>query len=232
MSAEFDEHAESYEESLERSLEVSGENRDYFAAGRMSFLAGLLASAGRKAGQVLDFGCGTGNGLPHAVERLEPEQVTGADVSAASLEIARRRFPEIGLCLNHELPEAAFDTVFCNGVMHHVPVEEREKVFAEIHRATKPGGWFALFENSKWNPATRYVMSRCAFDIHAVPLSASEARRWMRGAGFRVLGTRYLFVFPKALGMFRWMEPWLSPLPLGTQYVVWGVKGFEGCSNR
>ncbi len=232
MSAEFDEHAENYEESLESALEVSGENRDYFAAGRMSFLAGLLAGAGRKAGEVLDFGCGTGNGLPHAVERLEPERVTGADVSAASLEIARRRFPEIGLCLNHELPEAAFDTVFCNGVIHHVPLDERKRVFAEIHRATKPGGWFALFENSKWNPATRYVMSRCAFDNHAVPLSAREARRWMRGAGFRVLGTRYLFVFPKALGFLRWMEPWLSPLPLGAQYVVWGVKGFEGCSNR
>lgn len=225
MSAEFDEHAESYEESLESALEVSGENRDYFAAGRMSFLARLLASAGRKAGKVLDFGCGTGNGLPHARELLGAEQVTGADVSSASLEIARRRFPEIGLCLNHELPAVAFDTVFCNGVIHHVPVDERKRVFAEIHRATKQEGWFALFENSKWNPATRYVMSRCAFDNHAVPLSAREARRWMRGAGFRVLGTRYLFVFPKALGMFRWLEPWLSPLPLGTQYVVWGVKG-------
>lgn len=203
MSAEFDKHAESYEESLESALAVSGENRDYFAAGRMSFLAGLLASAGRKAGEVLDFGCGTGNGLPHAVERLESERVTGADVSAASLEIARQRFPEIGLCLNHELPVGAFDTVFCNGVIHHVPVDERKRVFAEIHRATKPGGWFALFENSKWNPATRYVMSRCAFDNHAVPLSAREARRWMRGSGFRVLGTRYLFVFPMALGFLR-----------------------------
>jgi SAM-dependent methyltransferase len=224
MSAEFDEHAESYEESLESALEVSGENRDYFAAGRMSFLAGLLASAGRKAGKVLDFGCGTGNGLPHARERLRPDRLSGADVSSASLEIARRRFPEVELCLNRELPGEAFDTVFCNGVIHHVPVDERKRVFAEIHRATKPGGWFALFENSKWNPATRYVMSRCAFDNHAVPLSAREARRWMRGAGFRVLGTRYLFVFPKALGMFRSFEPWLSPLPLGTQYVVWGVK--------
>lgn len=104
MSAEFDEHAESYEESLESALEVSGENRDYFAAGRMRFLSGLLARAGRKAGEVLDFGCGTGNGLPHAREFLKPERVTGADVSAASVEIARRRFPEIELCLNHELP--------------------------------------------------------------------------------------------------------------------------------
>ena len=68
-------------------------------------------------------------------------------------------------------------------------------------------------------------MSRCAFDNHAVPLSAREARRWMRETGFRMLGTRYLFVFPRALAIFRWMEPLLSPLPLGTQYVVWGVKG-------
>jgi ubiquinone/menaquinone biosynthesis C-methylase UbiE len=224
MSAEFDEHAESYEESLESALGISGENRDYFAAGRMRFLSGLLAGAGRDAGNVLDFGCGTGNGIPHAVEWLLPERMSGADVSVASLNIAKKRFPDVSFGLNGEISEQMFDTIYCNGVIHHVPSEDRRKVFAEIHRATKPGGWFALFENSKWNPATRFVMSRCVFDHNAEPLSAIEARRWMREAGFRILGTRYLFIFPRALAALRGLESSLSPLPLGTQYVVWGVK--------
>jgi SAM-dependent methyltransferase len=225
MSAEFDQYAAGYERNLENALSVSGENRDYFASGRMRFLSKLLANAGRKAGNVLDFGCGTGNGLPHAIEWLGPGQVSGADVSAASLDIAKQRFPETPLHLNDNLTDGVFDTVYCNGVIHHVPPEDRRAVFAEIHRATKPGGWFALFENSKWNPATRLVMSRCVFDRNAEPLSACEARRWMRDAGFRILGTRYLFMFPKPLAALRCLEPWLSPLPLGTQYVVWGVKG-------
>lgn len=224
MAAEFDEHAAGYEDSLEEALRVSGETRDYFAMGRMRYLAGLLQGSGREAGEVLDFGCGTGNGLPAASEWLGPRRLAGADVSGASLEIARRRHPGVELCLNEELQAESFDTVYCNGVIHHVPVAERAGVFAEVYRALRSGGWFAMFENSRWNPATRYVMSRCRFDRDAIPLDAAEGRKWMELAGFRVLGTRYLFVFPAFLRALRPLEGPLSVLPLGTQYVVWGVK--------
>lgn len=224
MAAEFDEHAAGYEDSLEEALRVSGENRDYFAEGRMRFLAGLLGAAGREVGEVLDFGCGTGNGLPAAREWLRPQRLAGADVSGTSLEIARRRHPGVELCLNEDLKPESFDTIYCNGVIHHVPVRERAGVFAEVFRALRPGGWFAMFENSRWNPATRYVMSRCRFDRDAIPLDAAEGRKWMELAGFRVLGTRYLFVFPAFLRALRPLEGPLSVLPLGTQYVVWGVK--------
>jgi SAM-dependent methyltransferase len=222
--AEFDEHAATYERDLGSALAVSGESPEYFAAGRMVFLSGLLASAGRSAGVVLDFGCGTGNGLPFARQHLQPDRLAGCDISDASLEIARQRHPWVSFHANDQLPAESFDLAYCNGVVHHVPVPERQAMFAEVFRCVKPGGWFALFENSRWNPATRFVMSRCAFDRNAVPLSAAEARRWMRGAGFRVLGTRYLFVFPAALAPLRRLENSLSPLPLGTQFVVWAEK--------
>ncbi|MCS7034896.1 MAG: class I SAM-dependent methyltransferase, partial [Phycisphaerae bacterium] len=84
----------------------------------------------------------------------------------------------------------------------------------------RPGGYFAFWENNPWNPGTRFIMSRCPFDDDAIPLSPLESRRRVRVAGFTVMRTDFLFIFPKVLGWLRWMERPLSRLPLGGQYQV------------
>jgi hypothetical protein len=35
-----------------------------------------------------------------------------------------------------------------------------------------------------------------------------------------VIGTDFLFIFPKLLGWLRGLEPWVTRLPLGAQYQV------------
>ncbi len=42
----------------------------------------------------------------------------------------------------------------------------------------------------------------------------------MRNAGFEILGTDSLFIFPAALAALRPLEPALCKLPLGGQYLV------------
>lgn len=227
MSSEFDRHAENYERDLEAALSISGENKDYFAEGRMRFLKGLLDKAQIKAATVLDFGCGTGNGIPHAAHWLEPQSLIGSDISIESIRIAKTRQPSFLFLSNHELPKESIDLVYCNGVVHHVHPEKRLQMFQDVHRCLKPGGCFAMFENHRWHPATRWVMRSCAFDRDAVPLSASEGRKWMNQAGFEVLGTHYLFFFPRLLRKLRFLEPRISLLPLGTQYLVWAKKSLR-----
>ncbi len=224
--AEFDEHAERYQADLAKALSISGEPAEYFARGRIRWLAEQMASEHLKAGHVLDFGCGTGGSVAEVVRQLEPREYLGVDPSESSLAIARARHPHRGVSFEQpaEHPGAVFDVAFCNGVIHHIPLDERQMALDWVFRALKPGGRFALFENSRWNPATRWVMSRCQFDLHAVPLDAREARQRLRDAGFRVLRTRYLFIFPSCLAGLRFLEAPLSPLPLGTQYVVWSEK--------
>jgi hypothetical protein len=46
----------------------------------------------------------------------------------------------------------------------------------------------------------------------------------MQEVGFQVLSTRYLFIFPSFLKLFRPLEAPLAPLPCGTQYVVIGKR--------
>src|SRR5205823_10980749 len=98
------------------------------------------------------------------------------------------------------------DLVYTNGVFHHIPVAERPDAVGYVHGALLPGGLFALWENNPWNPGARYVMSRIPFDRDAIMLSARQARDLLRRAGFEVLRTDFLFIFPRPLRALRFLE--------------------------
>jgi SAM-dependent methyltransferase len=222
----FDEYAASYDKDLHKALSVSGEDKNYFAQGRMHWLARWLQARCLSSVSVLDFGCGTGSATPFIKQCLRPQTVVGVDVSADSLKVATENFGTEDISFSLIVQPAAnrFDIAFCNGVFHHIDPTERQESLAYVFASLKPGGIFALFENNPWNPATRYVMSRCSFDKDAITLPPPETRRRMQEVGFQVLSTRYLFIFPSLLKLFRPLEAPLSPLPCGTQYVVIGKK--------
>lgn len=221
--AEFDNYSSNYEEALDRGIGVSGENSSYFAEGRLRWLAGQLARRGFTPESVIDFGCGVGNSLPYLREIIQAKRIAGIDISAESIAMAKQRFVSDGFELGTltEISVAGnFDMAFCNGVFHHIPLDQRSDSVNLVYRHLRPGGLFAFFENNPLNPGTRYVMSRIPFDRDAITLMPWNARKLLRSAGFEVLRTDYLFYFPKVLGMFRPFERWLSQLPLGAQYMV------------
>lgn len=219
----FDEYANSYEKELGAALEISGEGREYFANGRVRWLAGCLSRLKEHPRMALDFGCGDGKTSPLLRQIVKVERVLGVDVSAQSIAAARKQCedPAIEYCTAESFhPAEEVDLAYCNGVFHHIPPPERLANLQTIHGALRSGGIFSFWENNPWNPATHYVMSQCAFDKDAQMLSPAEARRLMRQAGFEVMRTDYLFVFPKALKALRGLEGMLSALPIGTQYQV------------
>ncbi|WP_321529290.1 class I SAM-dependent methyltransferase [Sedimenticola selenatireducens] len=95
--------------------------------------------------RVLDLGCGIGfwtaefamRGLSHVV---------AADLTPAALENTQKRLNTYGIDadLREEnaerlsFPDASFDHVNCQGVIHHTP--DTEQAVAEISRILKPGG--------------------------------------------------------------------------------------------
>ena len=175
----------------------------------------------------MDFGCGTGSSTPFFFEFLSIQQSTGVDESARSLAIASKDFAGYNATfqsLDGFEVVVQFDFAFCNGVFHHVPVGERAKVAGLIYRALRPGGWFAYWENNPWNPGTRIVMKRIPFDRDAVLISASASRVMLRAAGFEIVRTDFLFIFPRLLRFCRPIEPWVAGLPLGGQYQVLARK--------
>jgi len=222
--AEFDRYAEEYDAALAQGLSVSGEDKNYFARGRIAFLVTCLARLSIEAPQsVLDLGCGTGSATPFLRDLLHAESVLGVDVSAASLAVARRDFggERARFLLPGEAPpNADKDLAFCNGVFHHIPPAERPAAVQYVAASLRPDGLFAFWENNPWNPGTRYVMDRCPFDGDAETLTPPEARALLRAGGLEIVRTDFLFLFPRALRALRPLEGMVSRLPLGAQYQV------------
>jgi SAM-dependent methyltransferase len=219
---EFDAYAEHYGAALDRGISLSGEDKHYFARERVRWLRKCLGGS-FQARAILDFGCGTGAATPFLFETFGPDQLTGVDISAQCLETARQEnaHPRARYMLVDEYPVAdAVDLAFTNGVFHHIPAEDRDEAMRFVHRSLRPGGWFALWENNMLNPGTCLVMSRIPFDRDAIMLLASDARRLLRKAGFEVIRTDFLFIFPRVLKALRALEPGLTKLPLGAQYQV------------
>jgi len=224
---QFDACAEDYDSELNRGLSVSGETKEFFAQGRIRWLSSLLAALAVKPVHVLDYGCGTGANTHLLTVMLECKCATGVDISLESLKIARSTWRGSSLSflsINEHQPQAECDVAFCNGVFHHIPVVDRPAALAYIHRSLRAGGLFSLWENNPWNPGTRFVMSRIPFDRDAVPLRARTARHLVKNAGFTVLRTDFMFVFPRVLSWFRRLEPRLCKLPIGAQYQVLCMK--------
>ena len=151
--------------------------------------------------------------------------MVGVDVSPAMVTRAAARHPWATFCSTDDLPTlGAFDAAYCNGVFHHIPPVMRAGAARTVFDALRPGGVFGLWENHPWNPGTRIVMHRVAFDRDAIMLNPPETRRLLSGAGFEVVRTDHLFIFPSVLGALRPLERLVSRLPIGGQYQVLGRR--------
>jgi SAM-dependent methyltransferase len=220
---EFNEYAANYDAALNRGLALSGEAKEYFAEGRVRWLRAQLGG-GLDGGRCLDFGCGVGAATPYLMGHLDLGGVVGVDPSDESLKLARSEHGAANVAFHSTEQEAdwgaPFDLGFCNGVFHHIPPADRAAAAASVFRAVKPGGHFAFWENNPWNPMVHYMMAKVPFDADAIMLWPHEARGLLRRAGFEIVRTDFLFVFPALLAGLRFLEPGLCKLPLGGQYLI------------
>jgi len=144
---------------------------------------------------VLDVGCGTGGVTVHLANTYPLSRITGYDVEASVLEQAKRNFAleRLGDRLSFVLgrrgrlpfENGEFDIVFSKDALFHVV--DKERLFADIHRITRPGGYFAA---SDWltscddEPSNEMSDFLQVQDLSLRMASAARYKSAMRAAGF------------------------------------------------
>lgn len=123
---------------------------------RVGFFERLLFGGGREwvcsraEGDVLEIAVGTGRNLPFYPDDV---RLTGIELSATMLDVARRRAAEldregdlrVGDAQSLDFPAESFDTIVCTLSLCTIP-DDRAAV-AEAKRVLRPGGRFLLLEH-------------------------------------------------------------------------------------
>ncbi|MFQ5488903.1 MAG: bifunctional 2-polyprenyl-6-hydroxyphenol methylase/3-demethylubiquinol 3-O-methyltransferase UbiG [Gammaproteobacteria bacterium] len=179
---------------------------------RLAFIEQHAPLAGK---QVLDVGCG--GGILSEAMAAHGARVTGIDMAATSLQVARLHLLESGLevdyqCISaEELAQrqpASFDTVSCMELLEHVP--DPASLVAACARLVKPGG-NVFFSTLNRNPkayllavvGAEYLLRMLPKGTHDYGrfIRPAELDAWMRrngltlrhmaGLGYNPLSRRY-----------------------------------------
>jgi demethylmenaquinone methyltransferase/2-methoxy-6-polyprenyl-1,4-benzoquinol methylase len=131
---------------------------------------------------LLDMATGTGDMAILACRLLNPEKITGVDISAEMLDIGRKKIEKEGLANKIELvkgdgeaisfPDNSFDAVMVAfGVRNF---EKLENGLSEMLRVLKPGGKLVILEFSKPNWGFKNL-----YNLY-MGIVAPEVARWFR----------------------------------------------------
>jgi SAM-dependent methyltransferase len=219
----FDQFAGDYEQVLDETVAVSGEDSAYFAAYKAFYLCRVLPHP--FPGKILDFGCGIGLLSRFLKTHLPSARVDGCDLSRDSINKIDAFLKEQGVFtanaaeLGHD-----YQLIVVANVMHHVAPDARARLVQNLADRLVPGGLLSIFEHNPANPVTRWVVKHCPFDEDAILLSPTETQSYVTHANLNLMRRDYIVFMPRLLSWLRPMERWLAWLPLGAQYVLLAQK--------
>jgi tRNA (cmo5U34)-methyltransferase len=106
--------------------------------------------------KVLDLGCGDGLFIQELSKSFKPSKVILVDGSAEMLGAAKKRLSgQDGYCFiqasfqqlfaDKTLSES-FDFIYSSLAIHHLPFDEKKKLYAYIYERLSPGGWFIHYD--------------------------------------------------------------------------------------
>jgi SAM-dependent methyltransferase len=163
---------------------------DQYHFEKLHHLLRLVDFDGYRGRAVLEVGCGAGVDLARFAKG--GAHVTGVDLAASAIALARANFEQQGLTGDFHVadgeqlpfPDASFDLVYAHGVVQYTANPQR--MVDECRRVLKPGGTaiFQVYNRISWlNALSRLMKVGLEHDDAPVLLkfSIGEFRRLLRG---------------------------------------------------
>jgi tRNA (cmo5U34)-methyltransferase len=108
------------------------------------------ACAGLSVARILELGTGTGETARRVLSRYPQARLTGIDISAEMLAVARRRLPPEQVVelvirgMQEPLPEGPFDLAVSALTIHHLDGSGKAHLFRRLSRCLRPRGRFVM----------------------------------------------------------------------------------------
>jgi ubiquinone/menaquinone biosynthesis C-methylase UbiE len=156
-----------------------------------AFVRRLLELAGpRETARAVDLGCGPAD-IPIRLLRIRPRwRVAAVDASPAMLDLARKAVAQAGLAhavdfvladaKSRALPDAAFDVVFSNSILHHIA--DVAPFWAQVRRIAAPRALLFLRDLARPAEATEAAAIVARYAGNESPLLREEFQRSLLAA--------------------------------------------------
>tara|TARA_B110000014_G_scaffold252201_1_gene230317 strand:- start:1023 stop:1712 length:690 start_codon:yes stop_codon:yes gene_type:complete len=227
MLGSFDPYSKNYNELVDKALRQTGYDANSLVVAKLLKLKSLFPSLSNKPLHLLDFGCGIGNLYGHLADFFPQATYTGVDLSKESILKARSRFPGDTNFQYYDAPDwetPKYDLIFASGVFHHIPHADHAVLIEKLSSLLNQGGRLIIWEHNPINPFTQKIVKECVFDQDAILVPSTDIKNHFRRASLSKIQIIYTTFFPKFLSVLNFMDPYLSWLPLGGQYVITGER--------
>jgi len=225
---EFDQFASAYTDILAPSLALSGYGTNYFDEYKIKVVYSHIIKSGNSKvpRSFLNFGCGVGRSEKIISQYFPNCAIYSTDISSESIRIAKEYnslLDNVTFAVSEGIAipfDRTFDIIFCAGVFHHIPCEERLPILAELKSKLSPDGVLFIFEHNPWNPITRRIVATCPLDDNAHLIGPVAMGRMLRQSGFTSIVRNFIVFFPRWLEFLSPLEKMMGHCPLGAQYVM------------
>ena len=225
----FDQFATDYRQIHNDNIRLTGADSHYFSEFKVKWLRQYYEN--QTVGHILDLGAGDGTCLTYFNQYFPESKLKGIDVSELSIEeAAAKKIPntEVLAYDGTKIPfsDNQFDLILVATVMHHIRFELHDGLIKEALRVLKPGGKIFIVEHNPHNPVTMHMVNTCPFDEDAVLLKPAYTKTLLQKTGFKSVKNHFTLFFPRGgvFKAFHFLEKFLSPIPIGGQYVAVGEK--------
>ena len=217
--SEFDHYAGQYKNLINQSLPKFLKDADYYTRYKVEHVFNHRQNLSTKF--ILDFGCGVGLSLQAFSEYFPNSELWGYDVSSVSIKYAKKQINKTIFESNLDnIPKNCFDVIFIANVFHHMSNQDQKNTILNCRNFLNQDGCIYFFEHNPFNPLTRKIFNNSPLDKNAKMIYIKNIVSLAQTTGMKVVSKKYTLFFPKQLSFLKFVEKFISWIPIGAQYYI------------